>query len=348
VKENEMDDVREISAELHRLADSETMQPLDTTELLTRGRRTRRRRKLLGTGGAIAGVAVIALGASLLPDLSSADSQPGVAGGPPDQFQPVPGVPRGEAGADQRISVAEAQRRCELRNPDQKRKLINTKGARSGHVALYDLKVGDKKDLCIVPGGDRPSPELVAAADKDPMPKSIAGKLRNCAVLAWIDVTGWQVVASDESKALGQAEVVAVSPTGHKVMDCSLHTNVPGATGLQGDTTFVTLTNLTSSDPQLNPAVKSGRTDMYVGGGGSGACTAGVCKGWGTSGWGRVASKDAVTVRLRIGNGPVYQVPVGEGGWFAYTWKTSAPHPQKTYPKVAAYDKAGKIVKVFE
>ncbi|MEV6269816.1 hypothetical protein AB0L64_21795 [Kribbella sp. NPDC051936] len=343
-----MEDVREISAELHRLAESETMQPLDTTELLARGRRTRRHRKLLGAGGAVAGVAVIALGASLLPNLSSADNQPGIAGNPPDRFEAVPGVPRGEAGADQRITMAEAQRRCELRNPDEKRKLADTKGARSGHPATYDVKVGDKKNHCIVPGGDKPSPELVAAANKDPMPKSIAGKLRNCSVLAWVDVTGWQVVASDESRTLGQAEVVAISPIGHKVMECSLQTNVPFATGLQGNTTFATLTNLTSSDPQLNPAVKSGRTDMYAGGGSSGPCTAGICKGWGMSGWGRVGSKDAVTVRLRIANGPVYQVPVGEGGWFAFTWKSSAVHQEKTYPKVAAYDKAGKIVKVFE
>lgn len=343
-----MEDVREISAELHRLAESETMQPLDTTELLARGRRTRRHRKLLGAGGAVAGVAVIALGASLLPNLSSAGNQPGIAGNPPDQFEPVPGVPRGEAGADQRITMAEAQRRCELRNPDEKRKLRDTKGARSGHVAQYDLKVGDKKNLCIVPGGDKPSSELVAAANKDPLPKSMTAKLRNCSVLAWVDVTGWQVVASDESKTLGQAEVVAVSPTGHKVMECSLQTNVPLATGLQGNTTFATLTNLTGSDPVLNPADKSGRTDMYVGGGGGGPCTAGVCNGWGMSGWGRVASKDAVVVRLRIGKGPIYQVPVGEGGWFAYTWKSSAKYKQGTFPKVAAYDKAGKIVKVFE
>lgn len=343
-----MEDVREISAELHRLAESEATRPLDAAQVLQRGRRGRRRRKLFGAGGAVAGVAVIAVGASLLPNLSSADGQPGVAG-PQAQFGPVPGVPRGEAGADQRITMDEAQRRCELRNPDEKRKLQDTKGARSGHVSMYDIKVGEQKATpCIVPGGDRPSAELVAAAAKDPMPKSIAGKLRNCSVLTWVDVTGWQVVASDESKALGQAVVVAISPTGHKVMECSLLTNVPLATGLQGNTTFATLTNLNSSDPVLNPAAKSGRTDMYVGGGGGGPCTAGVCNGWGMSGWGRVASKDAVAVRLRIGSGPIYQVPVGEGGWFAYTWRSSTKYKQGTFPKVAAYTKDGKIVKVFE
>lgn len=345
-----MDDVREVSAELHRLAESEAMGPLDTTRVLERGRRGRRRRKLLGAGGAVAGVAVIAVGASLLPNLSSAGNQPGVAGDQAanSQFGPVPGVPRGEAGADQRITVEEAQRRCDLRNPDEKQKLQITKSARSGHPYLYEMKNGQKPNTCIVPGGDRPSAELVAAASKDPIPKSMAGKLRNCSVLTWVDVTGWQVVASDESRTLGQAEVVALSPSGHKVMECSLQTNIPNKTGLQGSTRFATLTNLNSSDPVLNPADKSARADMYVGGGGGGPCTAGVCEGWGASGWGRVASKDAVTVRLRIGNSPAYQVPVGEGGWFAYTWKTTFSHPQEMFPKVAAYDKAGKIVKVFE
>ncbi|TDW88197.1 hypothetical protein EV137_6291 [Kribbella pratensis] len=343
-----MEDVQEVSAELHRLAESEAMDPLDTTRMLERGRRGRRRRKLIGAGGAVAGVAVIAVGASLLPSLSSADNQPGVAKNPPEQFSSVPGVPRGEAGADQRITMDEAQRRCDLRNPTEKRKLRGTKGARSGHVAMYDIKIGEKRNLCIVPGGDRPSADLIAAADKDPMPKSTAGKLRNCSVLAWVDVTGWQVVASDESKTLGQAEVVAISPTGHKVMECALRTDVPFRTGLEGNTTFATLTNLTSSDPVLNPADKSARTDMYAAGGGGGPCKAGACSGWGMTGWGRVASKDAAAVRLRIGNGPIYQVPVGEGGWFAFTWKTAAKYKQGTFPKVAAYTKAGKVVKVFE
>jgi hypothetical protein len=347
VKENEMEDVHEVSAELRRLAESEAMGPLDTTQVLQRGRRGRRRRKLLGAGGAVAGVAVIALGASLLPNLTSAGNPPSVAG-PPEQFGPVPGVPRGEASADQRITHEEAERRCALRNPDETRKLEGKGTARSGHMMMYEFKVGAKGTDCIVPGGDKPSAELVAAAAKDPLPKSTADKLRNCSVLAWVDVTGWQVVASDESKTLGQAEVVAISPTGHKVMECAFQTDVPSRTGLQGNTTFATLTNLTSSDPVLNPADKSPRTDMYAAGGGGGACTAGVCHGWGMSGWGRVASKDAATVRLRIGNGRIYQVPVGEGGWFAFTWKSTARYKQGTLPKVAAYTKAGKVVKVFE
>jgi hypothetical protein len=353
VKENEMEDVREVSAELHRLAESEAMDPLDTTRVLERGRRGRRRRKLIGAGGAVASIAVIAVGASLLPNLSSADSQSGVAGGeaPNSQFGPVPGVPRGEASADQRITHEEAERRCALRNPDEKRKLQGKGTARSGHPAMYEFKVGAKGVDCIIPGGDKPSAALVAAAAKDPLPKSTADKLRNCSVVAWVDLTGWQVVAVDESKTAGRAALVAVSPTGRKVAECEL----TAEKGPFGDhirsTTFATLTNLGADDPVLNPADKSARTPMYAAGGGSGrgqSCTAGICNGWEQVGWGRVASKAATTVRMHIGTGPVYQVPVGEGGWFAYTWRTSTKYKLNDRPKIAAYDRAGKIVKVIE
>jgi hypothetical protein len=350
VKENEMEDVREVSAELHRLADSEPLDPFDTTQVLRRGQRGRRRRKLLGVGGAVVGVAAIAVAASLLPNLTSAEQKPGVAERKQNSlFEPVPGVPSGEAGADQRITKEEATRRCSLRYPEEKRQLMGGgTGIRSGHLMLYDVKIGQKQGQCIVPGGDKPTAALVAAAAKDPLPASTAAKLRNCSVLAWIDITDWQVVASDQSKTLRRAELVAISPSGHKVVDCGLSADkgFPGV--LENNTSFATLTNLTGSDPVLDPADKSVRADMYAGGGGGGGCANGICTTYGMTGWGRVKSTAATTVRLRIGSGPAYEVPVGQGGWFAYTWSTKSTYKITDQPKVAAYDKNGKIVKVFE
>jgi hypothetical protein len=350
VKENEMEDVDEVSAELRRLAESEALDPFDTNRVLERGRRGRRRRKLLGVGGAVAGVAAIAITASLLPSLTSANPEPAIAEHKPQNplFEPVPGVPSGEAGVDQRITKDEATRRCSLRFPDEKRPLQGGgSGVRSGHMMMYEVKTGQKYAQCIVPGGDKPAAALIAAAAKNPLPVSTADKLRNCSVVAWSDLTDWQVVASDESKALGRAEVVAVSPSGHKVVDCGLSADkeFPGVT--ENNTSFATLTNLNGSDPVLDPSDKSVRADMYAAGGGGGGCTNGICTTYGMTGWGRVKSKAATTVRLRIGSGPVYEVPVGQGGWFAFTWTTKSKYNIKDQPKVAAYDKAGKVVKVF-
>ena len=347
-----MEDVREVSAELHRLADSEPLDPFDTDALLTRGHRGRRRRKLLGVGGAVAGVAAIAVAASLLPGLTSANDKPGVANDHTQHagFSPVPGVPSGEAGADQRITKAEATRRCSLQNPGEKRPLEGaTDGnARSGHLMLYQIKIGEKSGHCTVPGGDRPSAALVAAAAKDPVPAGMADKLRNCSVIAWIDVTDWRVVASDQSKALGKAAIVAISPSGHKVVDCELSSAKQPGSELSRSATFLTLTNLNSSDPVLDPSDKSVRADMYAGAGGGGGCVNRTCSIYGMSGWGRVKSTTATTVRLRIGSAPAYEVPVGPGGWFAYTWFTKSKYKITDQPKVAAYDKTGKVVKVFQ
>ena len=344
-----MEDVREVSAELHRLADSEPLDPFDTKQVLERGRRGRRRRRLYGAGGAVAGVAAIAITASLLPNLTSADTKPNVANPAQNsEFSPVPGVPSGEAGADQRITKEEATRRCSLRNPNEKRPLQGTGTFRSGHLVMYDAQRGQQYAQCIVPGGDKPSAELIAAVAKDPLPVSTADKLRNCSVISWVDLTKWQVVATDQSKALGRAEIVAVSPSGHKVVECGLSAHRSVMSEMERNTTFATLTNLQGNDPVLDPSDKSVRADMYAGAGGGGGCENGMCTTYGMTGWGRVKSTAATTVRLRIGSGPVYQVPVGPGGWFAYTWTTKSKYKLTDQPKVAAYDRHGKVVKVFE
>ncbi|GAA1551373.1 hypothetical protein GCM10009804_05160 [Kribbella hippodromi] len=346
-----MEDTREVSAELHRLAESEPLQPVDSAQALARGRRGRRRRTFIGAGGAVAGVAAVALAVTVLPNLTSAGRQPSVAGQSQAQnsdFSAVPGVPRGEAGADQRVSYDEAQRRCSLRNPDEKRPLEKHAGTyRTGRMAMYKVANGERFNRCIVPGGDKPSAELVAAAAKDPVPTSVAGKLRNCSVLSWVDLTKWQVVASDQSKDRGTGVVVAVSPSGTKVVDCDLSANKRPLAELDRTTAFTTLTKLGGDDPTLEPAAKAKRANMYAGAGGSGACTAGVCKGYGMTAWGRVASTTATTVQVHLGKARPYVVPVGQGGWFALVYRTTASHKQGTYPKIQAYDKNGKVVQTF-
>jgi hypothetical protein len=83
VKENEMKDLHELGAELHRLADDDPLGPIDAEALLQRGKRGRRRRRVAAIGGVTAGVAVIATAATYLPNLSTTSGQPGVAGSSP-------------------------------------------------------------------------------------------------------------------------------------------------------------------------------------------------------------------------------------------------------------------------
>jgi len=341
-----MPDDLEVAGDLRRLADRHQPAPVDLEAVLARGRRGRRRRRFLTAGGAVAGIAVVALTAAAVPGLTAAKetAQPAGAQNENAQFSPVPGVPRGEAGADQRLSNAEATRRCALRAPEVKVPLQG-KRFRSGWNAMYEFKSGVKYAECTVPGGDRPSQALIKAAAKDRVPTSMAGKLRNCSVAAWVDVTQWRVVASDETKGT-EASLVAISPSGNKALGCELTRPPAGMPPFGASTRFLTLDKLGTSDPVFDPASGPDHRDLYVGGGGGGPCTATTCKGWKESGWGRVSSK-AVKVSFRIGNGPAYDVPVGQDGWFAYTWTDRGTHPMGVYPKVTAYDSHGKVVKKF-
>jgi hypothetical protein len=341
-----MPDDPEVCGDLRRLADGHQPQPVDLDAVLARGRRGLRRRRYLSAGGSVAGIAAIALTAAAVPGLTAAkqNAQPAGVQSENSQFGPVPGVPRGEAGADQRLSKAEATRRCALQHPEVKVPLEGS-GFRSGWVAMYEFKAGAKYAECTVPGGDRPAPALIKAAAKDPVPTSMADKLRNCSVAAWVDATHWRVVASDETKGTA-ASLVAISPSGNKALGCELSRLPAGMPGSATSTRFLTLDKLGQADPVFDPASGPDHRDLYIGGGGGGPCTAKTCKGWNESGWGRVSSK-AVKVSFRIGNGPVYDVPVGTDGWFAYTWTDKASHPLGKYPNVTAYDSHGKVVKKF-
>ncbi|NEA30633.1 hypothetical protein [Streptomyces sp. SID13031] len=341
-----MDDVREVGAELHRLAEAEELDAFDSGALVQRGRRGRRRRKLLTAGGAVAGVAVVALAASVLPNLGGEGNQVGVAGHPGQSslFEPVPGVPSGEAGAGQTITKAEAARRCALRYPKEKRPLQGEGDhPKSGQVAMYKTAIGEKYAVCTIPGGDKPTAALVAAAAKDPLPTTAAGQLRNCSVETWVDLTGWQLMAVDQSKRLATTSLVAVSPSGRKAVACQLGSKEEWTE--VGDFQFLTLGSLDPNEPVLAPAKGSQHADLYAGGGGGGGfCPGTPCTNdYHFTGWGRVSSK-ATKVVLQLSPGATHTVPVKDG-WFAVSWLT--PGVGKFATKLTAYDKTGKIVKVI-
>ncbi|MEU4392752.1 hypothetical protein [Kribbella sp. NPDC023855] len=337
-----MEDVRDVGAELHRLAEAEAQDPFDPLELLQQGRRRKRRRKILTAGGAVAGVAAVALAATLLPNLGSAGNQPQVAGGESQEalFEPVPGVPRGEESADQPLTKAEAIRRCALRYPEGGQLRLDS-GTKSGKMLSYQGKRGDKVEvqICNVPGGDKPSAALIAAAAKDPLPDTPAGVLRNCSVQAWVDLTGWRVMAFDryESKRFASAVVVAVSPSGKKAVACNLvppPPQEPAPRGNVANNRFFTLDAIDKDDPYLLPVKGSARADLFSAGGSKSTYT----------GWGRVAS-NATEVRLQLGTRPGYKVPVNDG-WFAVAWAK----PTETggdFGALKAYDKNGKLVRVI-
>lgn len=349
---NDMEDLRDVSAELRRIADNEQFDPLQSDQLLNRGRRGRRRRMIFAASGAVAAVAAVAVAVSLVPNLIAADKKPEVATTTmarpqnPD-FAPVPGIPYGEAAADQRIAQPEAERRCALRNPKETRPLRRQGDYRVGDTVQYETKTGQKFAECTVPGGDRPKPALLAAAAANPMPQDPAALLRKCSVQAWIDLTDWKVVASDRSTELARSLVLAVSPSGRKLVECDVFRD-SSAIGPMAPvrTAFYTLDRLDGSDPAILPAPKDRPADLYTAGGGSlGACEKDFCTGYNFVGWGRVATA-ATEVRLSIGGSPVTKVPV-RNGWFAFTWAVHAKYNQKTQPKVIAYDKTGKVVRNF-
>ncbi|GAA0580034.1 hypothetical protein HPO96_20350 [Kribbella sandramycini] len=336
----------EVSAELHRVADAEPLPPFDTTALLTRAHRGRRRRKLAGAGGLLATVAAVALAATVIPGISSANQNPGPAGTSTPDFTPVPGLERGEAALFQNLSKSEVSRLCALRYPGQTKPLEKPTDARTGARLRFQAKVGEASPhrACSVPGGDRPSAKLIAEAKADPMPASDAGLLRNCAVETWVDVTGWRVVASEISKAQKKVTVVATSPSGKSAVACELE--LPPRTNPLGDSEgrFLRLASLVKDDaPILVPPKGSKWAELYISssGGGCKKNTDTDCKKQ-YSGWGRTVA-DAAKVRISS-SGKTYEKPVTDG-WWAITWQVAGS--QKLDFKIEALDKSGRKLKTI-
>ncbi|MET9273762.1 hypothetical protein [Kribbella sp. NPDC003557] len=345
-----MEDTREVSTELHRLADAEQLEPMDTAHLLDRGHRGRRRRRILTAGGAAVGVAAIAVAAAVLPNQFRTDDAP-VAGDQHQEaaFESVAGVTRGDDTVGVPVSNAEALRRCRLRLPDLKAPLADTVGGyRIGDRAVSRAlpKVGDKMQMCTVPGGDRPTAALLAKLRKDPVPTDPATQLLNCSAQTWVDVTKWRIVASARSKTWPSVLLTAVSPDGRKAIACEIEKNsLDGGMVMRG-TTFLNLDSLRQvQDPILTPAKGSQRADLYTGRDLSGqACSGKRC--WEVRAWGRVASS-ATRIHLQMGPSATTDIPVTDG-WFAYIWLSPPTTATMNDLKVTAFDKDGKVVKVLE
>ncbi|MFB6721576.1 hypothetical protein ACFCV3_15485 [Kribbella sp. NPDC056345] len=342
----------EVSAQLHRVAEAEPLPAFDTSAVLTRGRRGLRRRRLLGASGGIAGVAAIALAASLIPNLSSAGQDPGVAGAESSQFEAVPGLPHGEAALFVDVTHEQAQQLCDLRYPGQHQKLKSSaRTHRVGSKPSYEMpKLPAKaRRFCQIPGGDKPSAKLVAAAAADPLPKTAAGQLRNCSVQTWVDVTGWRIMAADRSATLKQAQIIAVSPSGRSMIACSLDSRG----GPMGDMTNTLFSRLQAPEPDRDPILAPARgkkwAEMFAAGYGGGPCDSSTkkCGKGSATAWGRAPAETA-TVEVSL-HGKSYRTPAKDG-WWASTWAIE-PHtwtgdPKKPeYPVYKAYDKNGKFLK---
>ncbi|MEV8377764.1 hypothetical protein AB0P21_33805 [Kribbella sp. NPDC056861] len=347
-----MEDTRTVSAELHRLTDAEPLDHFDTATVLTRGHRGLRRRRFLGAGGAIAGVAVVALAVAVIPNLTPGGDEPGVAGTENSQFSPVPGVPRGEDGAAQRISKQEAERRCSLRYPGVETSLKGTTGFRSVSSQFFAPKGGGSGGpyFCTIPGGDKPSAALVAAAKADPLPKNAADQLRNCSVNAWVDMTKWHIQVSDrlnlESeknyRGFSRALLIATSPSGRTAIACQLPTDEVRGSGYGWGVTALRLDDLGTDYPRIQwPDGSLGKEIATILPEGT-DCEGTVCGRSLPSGWGRAPVGTAKIV-VQIGSGPKYESPL-EGGWFAFTALDKNSHSSNESLKVRAYDKDGKLL----
>ncbi|GAA0949461.1 hypothetical protein GCM10009554_48140 [Kribbella koreensis] len=345
-----MEDTREVSAELRRLADAESLDHFDTATVVTRGHRGLRRRRLLGAGGAVAGVAAAALAVTLIPNPGTTGNNPGVAAAENSQFSPVPGVPRGEDGAAQRISKQEAERRCALRYPGAKKPLMKTSGFRSVSSRAYALKNGSTGPFfCIIPGGDKPSAALVAAAKADPFPDNPAGQLRNCSVNAWVDMTNWHIQVSDRLSlteknytGFSGALLIATSPSGKTVIACQLPIDEIRGGGYGWGVTALRLGDLGTDYPRVPwPDGTRGKDIAAIHPAGT-DCQGTACGRSLPTGWGRAPANTAKIV-VQIGSGPTYEAPLADG-WFAFTALDKTPHSAADPLKVRAYDQTGKLL----
>jgi hypothetical protein len=340
---------QEIGAELRKLAAQDPLDPISGQQLLQRGRKGKLRRRIAGGASVVvAASAAVVVAAGVLPGLGSSGGTGGeapVAGGGgvsadsaasagKDMFQPLAGVPHGEAALGE-LSPTEAVRRCVLRYPgatyaagDDKR---HPRGYRAGFGLPNVDATGATPTICLVPGDSRPTAAAIDLARSNPLPKSESGMLHNCSVMFWHDFSDWKVVASERLDGVG-ASVLAQSPSGKYVVNCELDAKNLGLNGSGVGSEIIAV----GSALRQKPSELTGMTGFQ-------SCSDPTrkCVGWVYPGGGRV---DPRITRLRItaANGKSHELTV-RNGWFALYWGDGDPKgvPGAT---VTAYDRNGAVV----
>jgi hypothetical protein len=333
----------ELTAAVRGIAVTDPLPGIDHTQLVARGSRGLRRRRLLAGATAAVAVTAVAVSAALLPDLDRSASVPPVAGTPStaasgEAFEPLPGVPAGEA-ALQRIGATEAQRRCDLRYPGRKLDPVySDERDRGGERLPFVLVAGDEPTGCVVPGGARPAAATIAAAKADPVPTDPAAILRNCSVLFWHDLTHWRLIAQDTAPGLVTIAVM-LSPSGRLVATCQLPASAASDSRGGADHRW------DEREGSIHPVVKSREvlvSGLEYGGGRRSVCPAfgQWCAGalfYGTN----EVPEDIVRITFRQGRAS--HVVAASHGWFALAWQDedlTLSHGTK----VTAYDARGKVV----
>ncbi|WP_328329326.1 hypothetical protein OHA70_05775 [Kribbella sp. NBC_00382] len=329
----------EIGAELDRLANGDPLAPVDVTGLLQRGRRGRRRRRIASASGLAAGVAVIAVGAALVPDIGAAQREPAAAGAGAALFTPMPGVPQGEAALG-KITRAEAERRCTIR--------YGVQPLATFHPSVYRATMGlmsrvpGKKNMfgpgCVVPGDSKPTAAALAKVKADPAPRTADGQLLSCSVLLWHDLTKWRVVSTEQGATdLGRVlRMLAVSPTGRSAASCDLPLSGQAMPLMKSSTPSI-------RTAQNEPLMSLSGVGVYEGSGQIGCKS--NCTGWTYTNFGRV--DPAITrIHFKAVNGATHDLTVANG-WYALWWANGDPKSRRA-ATVTAYNASGRPLKTVK
>ena len=326
-----MKDDQDIRGTLDRLAAGHPLDPMDSGRLLERGRRGRRRRRWSAAGSSsLAAVSVVALVATISPGPDAPTTEiPPPAGSPSRTakapgFTPLPGVPGGDQALDT-LTAAEVVRRCQLRGRPLWNHEVLGNGRQATGSTVFTMKLQERDRTCSIPGDSRPSKALIAAASADPVPADDAGRLRNCSVKIWHDLTRWRVMAKDTQPGVG-TNLVALSPSGRYVLFCTL--TARGQTLLDAGSTY--LTSKFRRTSMQGPPIAGHQT----------CGNRQPCLGYLFSEAGRV-TQGIARIRLTAKNGRTHDLKVNDG-WYALAWGDRDPNgPDLTVTK---YDASGRVV----